>query len=151
MNLPKDLVKFLKSRKQLQYDPNLIEPGEVKLLPFEDIKPGVVWINSDQAPFEDDDPHIGEDGYYEVPAISLTGECKSYNPEFLLLWLPNEKLYGTWDSDHWDLYVFNDVAWSDIVKSPEVYLDALWNDYDREVGEYFKPFPKYKFKKGMPF
>ena len=94
---------------------------------------------------------LTDEGYYEVPAVSLTGQCQAYDPEFILLWLPNEQIFGTWDCDHWDLYVFRDRTWPDIVADPATYLDSSWNDYQRKNSEYYKPYPEYEFKEGMPF
>jgi hypothetical protein len=105
-NLPNDLEIFLRSGKQLDYDAAATETGEIGLKSLSEIELGVVWVNSKVSPLKDDAPHAGEIGYYEVPAISLTKICGNYDPEFLLLWLPNEKLYGVWDSDDWYLYVF---------------------------------------------
>lgn len=150
LRLPDDFVAFLRSRKTLQYDQESVEPGHVGLAPLSELKLGAVWINSDGSPFEDDDPQAGEDGYYEVPAVSLTNECESYEPEFILLWLPNEQLFGSWDCDHWDLFVFRDTTWADIIADPARYLDVQWSDTEREISDYFKPFPKYGFKQGSP-
>lgn len=105
----------------------------------------------DRHALNDDVPHAGEIGYYEVPAISLTNKCENYDPEFLLLWLPNEKLYGAWDSDDWYLFVFPGKTWTDIVNDPRTYITAMWFDFDREVSAYFKPYPNYQYIKGRPF
>src|SRR6186997_3232420 len=80
LNLPDDTAKYLRAGRQFEYDHARIEPGEVKLKRFAKLKLGEVWIGTEL----DGDPHAGEDGYYAVPAVSLTGECKSYNPEFIL-------------------------------------------------------------------
>jgi hypothetical protein len=151
LNLPDDLEAFLQSGARLEYDVDTVEPGLVGLAPLPELELGVVWINSDESPLEDDDPHAGEDGYYEVPAVSLTNECEAYDPEFILLWLPNEQLFGSWDCDHWDLFVFRDTSWSDIAADPARYVDVQWSDTDREISDYFKPYPQYGFKQGSPF
>jgi hypothetical protein len=151
LNLPEDLVHFLTSGKKLEYDPTMVEPGLVGLKRLEDLVESVIWINSNDSPLIFDDPNADADGYYEVPAVSLTGKCKSYDPEFISLWLPSERLFGSWDCDHWDLYIFGNKTWSDIVKAPALYLNSQWGDYERKSSEYFKPYPKYAFKKGRPF
>ena len=110
-----------------------------------------VWINSVESTLSKDEPNFEESGYYEVPAVSLTGECKHYDPEYILLWLPNEQLFGTWDCDHWDLSVFPNVTWNDIVRNPALYIGSQWECSDKKSAEYFKPYPKYEFKEGMPF
>lgn len=151
LNLPAELVEFLSAGRELEYGSSSIEPGTVRLKSLDKLELGVVWVNSDESPLSQDDPHFGDKGYYEVPAVSLTGECEAYDPDFILLWLPNEQSFGTWDCDHWDLYVFPRKTWADIVADPATYLDAQWSDYDRKNSEYFKPYPKYEFKAGMPF
>jgi len=150
-NLPAELVEFLTSGKKLEYDPSSIEPGVVGLKGLDELELGVVWVNSEESPLSDDDPNAGDKGYYEVPAVSLLRECEGYDPDFILLWLPNEQSFGTWDCDHWDLYVFSGRTWPDIVADPATFLNAQWSDCERKNSEYFKPFPKYKFKEGMPF
>jgi hypothetical protein len=145
-NLPKETIQFLKLGKQLKYDVTGCEAGEVKLKSLAQLTLGEVWIGTDL----EDDPHSGEDGYYSVPAVSLTGECEAYNPEFILLWLPTEKLFGSWDTDHWVLTVFPEATWSDIVARPTVYLNAQW-DPGAGVGGLLIPWPKYEFKTGRPF
>jgi hypothetical protein len=145
-NLPDDVVEFFRVGKQLQYDASRIEAGEVKLKGLDELTQGEVWIGTDNA----GDPHEGEAGYYAIPAVSLTGECKAYDPDYILLWLPRERLFGTWDCDHWALKVFRGATWSDIVASPAAYINAQW-DWKDTLGSQFVPWPKYEFKTGRPF
>jgi hypothetical protein len=107
MNLENSLTEFLKSGKKLEYDHDKAEPGFVGLCSFKEIKKDIIYLEG---------PKKGK-SYYEIPAVSLTNENEFYEPEFILLWLPNEKLYGTWDCDHWDLYVFENTNWEDIEKN----------------------------------
>ena len=145
-SLPDEAVAFLRGGHQLKYDHTRIEPGEVKLKRLEQLTQGEVWIGTDMA----GDPHAGERGYYAVPAVSLTGECQAYDPEFILLWLPRERLFGTWDSDHWVLKVFRGVGWPGIAASPAAYVNAQW-DVNDKLGSQFVPWPHYEFKTGRPF
>lgn len=145
-NLPQDAVEFLRAGRQLEYDYSRIEAGQVKLKQLNALSQGEVWIGTDIK----GDPHAGEEGYYAIPAVSLTGECEAYDPEFILLWLPREKLFGTWDNDHWVLNVFRDAVWADIVASPAPYINAQWDARD-ELGSIFIPWPDYEFKSGRPF
>ncbi len=146
LNLPDATAEFLKSGRQLTYDFRKIEAGEVKLKSLDKLTLGKVWIGTDLP----GDPHARETGYYAIPAVSLTGECRNYDPEFILLWLPRERLFGTWDCDHWVLKVFRNADWPAIVSNPAVYINAQWNLNDR-VGETFVPWPQYEFKAGRPF
>ena len=145
LNLPEDLIQFLKAGKQFDFGEDESEAGQVTLHRLEDLQLATVLVDSEEAPFQKEDPNAGRDGAYEVPAVSLSAECDGFDPEFILLWLPEEGLFGSWDSDHYDLYVFLNATWNDIVANPIPYLDAQW-DLNRQVGEYFKPFPKYPFK-----
>jgi hypothetical protein len=145
-DLPDDALKFLRAGRQLAYNASQIEAGVVKLKHLDELKLGEVWI----APKMPTDPHRGENGYYAVPAVSLTGECANYDPEFILLWLPGERLFGTWDNDHWVLKVFLGASWADIVTLPAAYINAQWDAMDR-LGSTFVPWPKYEFKMGRPF
>jgi len=146
-NLPSETVEFLKAGKQLSYDAKSVEAGEVKLKPFDALELKEVWVTNEMV---DEDPNVDQDGYYSIPAVSLTGECKSYDPEFILLWLPNDKLFGAWDCDHGVLTVFQGASWPEIVAQPASYLNAQW-DLNTTVGTRFKPWLKYEFKPGSPF
>lgn len=145
-DLPEDAAEFLRAGRQLEYDYASSEAGEVKLKRFDELVLGEVWVGTDMS----GDPLAKERGYYAIPAVSLTAECSGYDPDFILLWLPREKLFGTWDCDHWVLTIFRGVSWADIVASPVTYIDAQW-DARCQVGEQFRPWPKYQFKLGWPF
>ena len=145
-NLPDDAVEFLRAGRQFEYNASVIEAGEVKLKRLDELSQGEVWVGTDL----DGDPHAGEDGYYGIPAVSLTGECKAYDPDFILLWLPQERLFGTWDCDYWVLKVFRGTSWSGIVANPAAYINAQW-DWQDTLGSQFVPWPQYEFKSGRPF
>lgn len=83
-------------------------------------------VDTDDRPWEVDDPHRGDGGHYEVPAMSLVDDCEhEYNPLGLLVWLPVEACFGSWDPEHWDLLTFPGATWADIVADPARYLDAI--------------------------
>jgi hypothetical protein len=149
-NLPNDLFEFLITGQQLVYDTYLCEPGEVLLKSYAELKTGVVWVDSQGSAIKYDDPNGTRQGYYEIPAISLTKESEHYDPEYLLMWLPQDRLYGSWDNDHWNLIVFPHTRWDDIAEDPVLYLNALWENRSH-VGVYFQPWLKYDFKSGRPF
>jgi hypothetical protein len=145
-DLPSEAVDFLRARRALKYDASAAEAGQVSLHPLEALTLGEVWV----APEEDDDPHRRDEGYYAIPAVSLTAACDGYDPDFILLWLPEEKKFGTWDSDHWVLQVFDGATWPDIEKSPLAYVDAQWRA-NSTVATRAKPWRLYPFKLGRPF
>ena len=139
MNLEMALLDFLKSGKKLSYDYEKAEPGFVGLYDIDELREDIIYIEG---------PNKGT-SYYEIPAISLTNENEYYEPEFILLWLPNEQVYGTWDCDHWDLYVFEYTKWQDIEKNPLPYINCQW-DHDQKVGNLFDPAGKYELNQGWP-
>lgn len=147
LKLPQDLVGFLNSGQQLSCDYARCEAGLVGLKRLDQLSLGEVWIEPGGA----DDPHMDEEGYYAVPAVSLTGECRTYEPEYILLWLPDMGAYGTWDNDHWVLQVFPGVTWTDIAADPLKYINAQWAYPDAVAAEVVKPYPMFPFKKGCPF
>lgn len=145
LNLPESVLNFLKDGRQFTYDPSECEAGLISLNQLDQLILGEVWIGTE----DESDPHQDEDGYYSVPAVSLTGECEAYDPEYILLWLPNEQLFGSWDCDHWKLTVFPGTSWEDIVADPLIYLNAQWSPDG--VGSEFHPWSKYEFREGRPF
>ncbi|MBC7876629.1 MAG: hypothetical protein H7Y59_05600 [Anaerolineales bacterium] len=143
--LPEDLIEFLISGSQLDYDPDDCECGHVTLLAHDKLTPSVVFVDSDDAPFANQDPHAEEEGCYVIPAINLVAECEGYDPDGILIWLPDQKVFGTWDSEYWDVLIFPYATWRDISTSPVKYLNALW-DQDAVLCEYLRPFPNYPFQ-----
>lgn len=150
VRLPDDLVAFLREGRQLEYDSTKCEAGSIKLVPLGQHKIGEVWVDPECHPLREQNPHAGQEGYYAVPAVNLVAEAEKYDPEYILLWLPRSRLYGTWDCDHWELRVFPGVTWTEIAASPLKYVNAQWYPEDVE-NEVLIPWPEYPFKKGMPF
>lgn len=146
LNLPENLIQFLKAGKQFDFGEDESEAGQVKLHRLEDLQLATVLVDSEEAPFQKEDPNAGRDGAYEVPAVSLSAECDGFDPEFILLWLPEEGLFGSWDSDHYDLYVFPNATWNDIVANPIPYLDAQW-DLNGQVGNTSNHFRNTRLRK----
>ena len=144
-----DLRTFLRGRKQLEYDANECKPGQIKLLPFSKLKVGGVWMNTRPKKKPQGDPHAGEDGHYAIPAVNLVAVAEDYDPEYILLWLPGEGLYGTWDGDHAELLVFPGITWTDIAADPLPYIAAQWDG--PEPGVPFVPYPKYPYRPGHPY
>lgn len=122
-NLPADLVAFFQRGKQPDYDPALCEAGAVTVLPLDKLKVELFPM----APGSPDDPHAREHGSYLIAGVSLLASCDGYDPVGLLLWLPLDGRYGTWDGEHETLRVFReDVDWSAIAKDPPCYINSQW-------------------------
>ena len=144
--LPTDLADFLRARRELEYDFKACQAGQVVLLPVGAHVLGRVWVDPEH---HRDDPHDGDSGLYEVPAVSLLQECQHYDPEFILLWMPEPGCYGSWDCDHYELWLFPDASWSDIAANPLTYLNAQWfPPPDRAVR--FDLWSSFPFKPGRP-
>lgn len=146
LQLPDDLVVFLREGMKLEYDMEKCIPGSVELVPLEELNLGRVYISSIESPFYKDDPHAGERGHYIVLAVDLIAECNGFNAWGTLVWLPDQQMYGTWDCDHDVLRVFPGATWTDIVANPVKYLNAQWQPLGSHDG-IFIPWPKYPFTK----
>lgn len=149
-DLPKGLVAFLQAGKQLKYEPEACECGAVTLVQLGKHVVGEVWVHPEDASLPGNSPHAGKKGYYAIPAISLIATCDGYDPEFILMWLPQSQVYGSWDCDHWDLRIFPGVTWAKIASSPLKYVNAQWHP-EKVPNEVLVPWPDYAFKRGRPF
>ncbi|QEG40179.1 hypothetical protein [Roseimaritima ulvae] len=144
MNLPSDLVAFLRASSELQYDVASCEVGKLKLLSLECLHVVEVYVNSMETPFEprgapDEEDDCAEDnsefwdpnccnGYYAIRAVPLIAECTRHSdpPTGVLLWYPGYDEYGQWDSEHSNALRFGNAKWSDIVQNPLRFLNAAW-------------------------
>jgi hypothetical protein len=154
LDLPRDLVAFLAAGKQLEYDPSTCEAGAITLLSVEQLKLELfpMYFDTDMEGIPDGDPHKGENGYYLVEGVNLVSECLDYDPCGLLMWLPLEKCYATWDMEHWYIGVFGpDQTWSQIVKTPAQYINAQWIGAfeDSAPATALKPWPSHRYSKQM--
>jgi len=148
--LPEELILFLKKKRSLKYDPDECECGETELKQLEELELSEFYIDFDSNNIQPDDPHQGEEGYYVVKGVDLISECDGFDPEGILIWLPDYQMFGAWDSDHYNLTLFNDTDWEEIVEDPVQYLNAQW-DPTLAVEMLLDPWEKCEFKKGRPF
>ena len=100
-----------------EYNIKGCECGNVELLKSEELTVGKIYIEG----------NISGKSYFEIPAINLIKSCEFYSPEFILMYLPNENKYATWDSDHWTLFTFESVTWNHIKNNPFDYLNSQWS------------------------
>lgn len=122
-NLPADLVAFFQRGTQPDYDPALCDAGAVTLLPLDKLKVEFFPMTPEGA----ENPHAGEGGSYLVAGVSLLASCDGYEPAGVLLWLPIDGRYGTWDGEHGTLRVFReDVGWSAIAENLPRYINSQW-------------------------
>jgi hypothetical protein len=146
LRLPGDLVAFLEAGKQLTYDASACEAGLVVLMSRDGLRLRTFAMHCASTPLADDDPHRGESGCYRVPGVDLVADCSGdYTPEGLLIWLPEELRFGTWDCDHDLISVFGpEVTWTQIANTPARFLNAQWefDDLDRAPAEFLVPWPR---------
>jgi hypothetical protein len=102
------------------------------------------------------DPRRG-DGYYVVEAANLVASCEHYDPYGILIWIPKEKMFATWDCDHHLIKVLmtrrvrNDqslieaVTWTDIASDPVRFINSQWT-HDCTTSKLLIPWPKYPWK-----
>lgn len=125
--LPIDLHEFLEKRCGLKYNAADCEAGAVVLKDLSQLSLATISVipNGKQS-----------ENTYQVQAISLTHECEGYDPEFILLWMPDKQLYGSWDADHLRLLIFPHTKWTDIVQNPIPYLNSQWDVHPNVATEY---------------
>jgi hypothetical protein len=126
MNLPADLVAFLKAGRQLKVAAGC-ETGAVSLLPLARLRVMYYPVDCQNSSEEGDDPHCDEGGCYLVPGISLLATCENCDPEGLLLWLPVERQFGNWDMDHGQIWTLpKGLTWTELASRPGAYIDAFF-------------------------
>jgi hypothetical protein len=149
LNLPEDLIAFLRSCKQLEYDPTKCEAGAVTLLPLGQLKVELFPMDCQGSNLEEEDPHRGELGCYLVDGVNLVAGCTGgYNPVGLLLWLTREGRYGTWsDGDYPCIGVFGPlINWSRIAEAPAQHINAQWAFVeDSAPASSLVPWPRYPY------
>src|SRR2546430_8208832 len=153
LSLPDDLRRFLAARRALKYDPKKCECGRVTLLRPQQLRLRPFTIITDEMQHVYGDPHRGK-GCYVVPAINLVATCEHYDPDGILIWIPRERMFASWDSDHHVIQVlvarhergesaFIEAAtWTDILGDPARYLGAQWG-HDATTRKTLVPWPKY--------
>ena len=141
-SLPKKLVEYLKAGGQLSYDAGGCECCKVTLKPYDELEIAAIWLDASVD---------SNDAYLEIPAVSLLKDCEGYDPDFILMWLPNEKVFGSWDCDHWKIRVFPGVEWTHMLLNPKKFLNAQWFDYEEEYSVDWYPSGGYEKKAGRPF
>jgi hypothetical protein len=152
MEIPPDLLAFLMAGRQLQYEAADCEAGRVVLLSQDQLKVRLYPTDVDNGPIKNSsDPHYRELGCYLVPGVSLVAASDGFDPDGLLLWLPEENCYGTWDSSHTLLEAFDrEVTWSHIANDPIRFINSFWSD--ERVGGLapLVPWPKYQYDQTQP-
>jgi len=145
-DLPPDLLAFLRAGS-----PPTLEAGHygpVTLFAPDELRVEVLEVTPNMAPFVGGHPHASGYGHYAVPAINLVrGDPRPGLdfPAWLILWLPGERRYGSYDLDHGDLLVFPPAAsWSQIAADPLPFIEASDGIGGGPVPvEYLEPWPRH--------
>jgi len=132
LQLPADLVAFLATGRRLEYDPATCEAGQVTLVSLADLKLERFPMETGRLSVFEQDPHYPKRGSYLVAGVNLTADCTNgYEATGLLLWLPVERRYGTWDDSHCTIRVFGpEVTWGHIAAAPAPHINAQWSGID---------------------
>jgi hypothetical protein len=145
LDLPDDLVAFLKEGRQLINEARC-SAGQVVLLPLEMLKCELFGVSTQSSAIEKDDPHHGENGCYMVVGVNLVAACDGYDPEGILMWLPWDRRYGTWDSSHLGIHVFSaETTWTTIAAAPAKHINAQLGNWTRE--QTLVPWPRHVYSK----
>lgn len=118
MSLPEDLMEYLDSGSALQYDESTCECGTVTLHRADSIRKIKLQFGSN------------EEGEQSVAAYDLVATCEGYSPEGILVFVPSIKMFGSYDTDHRELYVYPKKSWSHISAAPLAFLNAQWFPQD---------------------
>ena len=125
LDIPDDLLAFLRGGPRTL---DAAHYGVIALLGLDELRIEPLEVTPNMAPFAGSHPHADEYGHYAVPAVNLVRGNPQPGldfPAWLLLWLPAERRYGSYDLDHGDLYVFPpDASWSQIAADPLPFLQA---------------------------
>jgi hypothetical protein len=132
LKLPDDLLAFLTAGRGLEYDPATCEAGAVSLVPLGELKLERFPMETGGLAEFPQDPHYPKRGSYLVAGVNLTAECTNgYEAAGLLLWLPVESRYATWDDSHCTIRVFGpEITWEQIATAPAQILNAQWSGID---------------------
>jgi len=151
LSLPDDFRAFLAAGRQLEYDPKDCDCGRVTLLRSRQLRLRQYTILTNEMQHVYGDPRRGK-GCYLVPAVNLVATCEHYDPYGILVWIPKERMFGTWDCDHLVMEVLvarhafmEGATWADICANPVRFLNAQWR-MDATTSKVLIPWPKYRWR-----
>jgi hypothetical protein len=142
MNLPAAYLDFLCSGTTVpitdyEGNPNKLRPIAQSALKIEHARATLVGLLGAKK-----DPHQGM-GYYQVPFVNLM-RCKDLwaNGFGTLVWLPEEQLFGAYDTEHHWFYLFIKTTWEEIQANADVYISILEGEENPKTRP-LVPWPKY--------
>ena len=87
--------------------------------------------------------------YFPIEVFDLLKEVPGYSARGVLIWLPGILEFGSFDTDHGVVYSFPDVPWSQILESPEKYVNCQWHP-DRVDHQLLRPWTDKRFSEVVP-
>ncbi len=123
--LPPLCAADIEKEKQLTYESSDCECGRVRLVRSDEIFEMQVRCESNFTRGIFRNPQRFQ---ASLRAVNLIAEAEDYDPEFILAWLPELKKFATIDTAHFDVTVFQNSTWEDIVADPITFLESQWFD-----------------------
>lgn len=85
-------------------------------------------------------------GIYLGRALNLVKGSEFYDPEGILLYLPEINKIGVWDSSHYQVNVFNNISFEELSSNIENYIVMQWGKRDFvNLLEIFEPWKHWEF------
>jgi len=123
--VPEEVKAYLETHTTFGHQTPTCKCGNVVLMPAASLEARDFWVDGEGRDWNDD-PHQSDHGYYVVPGVDLVSQVDGFDPDGILLWIPALSSFGTWDSDHWDVILFENTRWEAIIADPARFLDAQW-------------------------
>jgi hypothetical protein len=143
--LPDDLIAFLSSKSQLEYDSANSSIGQIKLKSLAELRPSTIEIY-DGCQEIIDDPYSCLNGIYEVAVVDLVSQSEDYPTEGLLCWIAALHVFGSVDAEHGSVITLPGVLWTEIARNPVQFLDAQWEGHDNPFCKYALPWLHFRFR-----
>jgi membrane protease YdiL (CAAX protease family) len=121
--LPDDLVAFLESKRDLDYDPTQCEIGVFTFRTLDEV--GEIDLAVDA---EDHQSNC------IIRALDLVKTCEVYDPRGMFVYIPSLRKYGSYDSENRVLITYRGMSWTNFSSDPARYINAAW-DYDPDIAE----------------
>lgn len=148
MKIPLDCFGFLSSKDindlSFTYDGNRsFEVRRVELIRGCDLQVVSIPLSSSYYSEYFDCEDNPEDERWEFSAVPLVLRDldEAFVPHGLLLWFPELKRYGSWDSTHNIIFTFPNASWACIVSSLFEYINSQW-DLSSSLHEPLMPWRK---------
>ncbi len=129
--IPDDLQNFLATNEDRRFTFERNEESEMEVDSFEFYAPNEVKLSRftiDTYEYHLNHNETGNDPElrYDIQGVDLIRDCGGYEPEGILIYIPEFQEYGSWDCDHGLIAVYPNVGWSTIETRLVDYVNAQW-------------------------